>query len=63
MLKHYFKPGRETFRAALEYALPKGLIGETAPPAKSKRQSPADELAARAAAADRRRRRVLAAKV
>lgn len=48
VLKHYFRPGREDFRHALEAALPRTLTGET-----QKEKSPAahlQELAAKAKA-------------
>lgn len=66
VLKHYFRPGREQFRAALANALPDVLTGERA-----KRLSVADELAelagkvqsGNATSADKKRLRLLAAKV
>jgi hypothetical protein len=39
VLKHYFRPGREDFRNALESALPKSMTGST-----EKKKSPAERL-------------------
>ncbi len=66
VLKHYFRPGREQFRAALANALPEVLTGE-----KAKRLSAGDELAELAAKiqtntatpTEKKRLRLLAAKV
>ena len=66
VLRHYFRPGRDTFKAALAGALPAVLTGGE--PAKLK---PADELVAlatklaggSATPTDKKRFRVLAAKV
>ena len=44
MLKHYFRPDREQFRAALSGAMPNVLTG-----GKGGRMKPAEELAALAA--------------
>ena len=41
VLRHYFRPGRDTFKAALVGALPAVLTGD-----KPKRLKPADELTA-----------------
>ena len=65
VLKHYFRPDREQFKAALVGAMPKVLTGKKA------RVKPADELAAlatklaagKATDADKERLRKLAAKV
>jgi len=67
VLKHYFRPDREQFRAALAGALPDVLTGSKA----TKRLKPADELAALAGKVaagsatdkDKKRLRTLAAKV
>jgi integrase len=69
VLRHYFRPGRDQFRAALAGALPEVLtgIGER----KAKQLTPADELAAlagklaagTATAAEKKRFKSLAAKV
>ena len=66
VLRHYFRPGREQFRAVLSGALPDVLTG-----GKSAAQSPTDELAAlveklkvgTATVADRKRLRVVAAQL
>ncbi len=65
VLRHYFRPGREEFKAALAGALPDVLTGG------KKKETPADELAGlaaklaagTAAKADRARFRTLAAGV
>jgi integrase len=67
VLKHYFRPDREQFRAALTGALPDVLTGGKS----TKRMSPAQELdvlnaklqAGTATAADKKRLRLVAAKV
>ena len=69
VLKHYFRPGRDQFRAALTGALPDVLTGRGE--RKAKRLTPADELAAlagklaagTATATEKRRFKSLAARV
>lgn len=77
VLRHYFRPGRDSFRRALGDALPDVLTGGNGPAAigagkrTGKALPPADELAAlvgmvqsgAATEADRRRLRLLAAKI
>jgi hypothetical protein len=66
VLRHYFRPDREQFRAALTEALPHVLTGGT-----SAKVKPTDELvtlarriaAGTASEADKKRLRVLVAKV
>ncbi len=67
VLKHYFRPDREHFRAALTDALPEVLTGDKA----TQQSNPADEMgvllekvkAGTASKTDRKRFRLLAAKV
>ena len=56
VLKHYFRPGREDFRAVLAQAMPKMLgLGESKPNAKEEMKGILERSTNRTWSADRRR--------